>query len=1026
MDAAGEDKESRRGKQQRRDSLAALVSSGVFSLRKSWWETKSTDEEGKTKPAEPDVSSMQGLKPLSSSTGSLLVKPRDTAVPDQLSKPSSSEVAPNGNAAAASSKGEESFWGKLVKKQSASPEGIGRRQELLGSIRADEVEDAPPALGQLACDCENDQSMQAPSSNPRLLQTVIPERSRPSRPTVSDGGHEPAGIQLFQPAQSFVAMEVQGLGTAQLVTNDDLLNKSNTDSPSKAVEEVIEELLLDVCTTLVPVSGPVAAEPTPENSFPSILPQHRPCKLRKEPAIVNCNAQAAHLFAPTDDQDQPADLLTSPRAHNANEVRSPSPAPFAYSSASSNSPIGLLNAESVAETSRSTEKLPSPDVPAVEGVDRSDDQWSSLTGQDVARNQRTNSCEVDKSLTEHGADNVDSAPSSTLLPAQDGTAAISAHVHVQGLDSGDFLDTSCPTPEYFNRLVEYGQRAMNNQVLHSQPCQSSRSPLAAIASPLEISALGAAPAPVYSPSGGLFRSLQPISLNDLDDSFDFELQDVPPLESTPSPVSKAKRRSSASPFVRESIPLFVRGSFEITGGLDEQSLDDIAPKHHHNRTRNMASTLGTLAEDTAACFDPPVLTPLEVKAVPNNGNGRVSPPIATSKASPILPSSLQRAATGLRNPGVILRSNGATPGAHSALKSAVMKSTPERQMATPTAQLSLLPIDLAVNLPLVDSSPFLDDFSDGGDYAGETERVLQFLSSTPEHLGKTTMPSPVLPNSAASYNSNPGSEAFSPSAVHILQMQVGMLVQKVADMEGTLAKFTKENEELKDQVRTYEFEKAAYKADDEFERQGRLYAEEELNTWKLKMAEVEVELENSRELHNAELQTWEQEKSALMKELASVKAATAEQLQLAATERDAANKNWEEASKKLLAVEMENARLQQSNAAAHQKLAESEHRRASENEKLNKKLMAAVEKLTSVETDKAKAVQQYQEECKKWKLKYDSEKERHRLQQHEAMKKVAESDLQVKQLMQAVEQSKKENAELMQMCHELLLKAEKR
>jgi len=184
--------------------------------------------------------------------------------------------------------------------------------------------------------------------------------------------------------------------------------------------------------------------------------------------------------------------------------------------------------------------------------------------------------------------------------------------------------------------------------------------------------------------------------------------------------------------------------------------------------------------------------------------------------------------------------------------SSTMYPTAPASWATPMAQLSALPLDLAVNMPLGDTSPFVDDWSgETLNIAEEAKKLMSALvAATPAPVYNGAEPSKTTPGPAAYHVSSMLSQtppSMSPAAAQMLEMQIQVMVQKLAEAEEKAARLEKDNEALRDQIQIVQFEKAMHMEDDtEMERNARLYAEEQLAAAKQEAAALEGHLREQR------------------------------------------------------------------------------------------------------------------------------------------------------------------------------------
>lgn len=165
------------------------------------------------------------------------------------------------------------------------------------------------------------------------------------------------------------------------------------------------------------------------------------------------------------------------------------------------------------------------------------------------------------------------------------------------------------------------------------------------------------------------------------DMLDLEEEDTFSLTGPPSPLStgrRTRRRGSGAPFsaagsgprggaggasMRESMPLFVRASYQVEGGtLDDERLEDIAPfRHLHHATAAADAAAAVEAADSSATLLPiqeaSLATVAESHASPASsasskpGRYQPTPPPQGQQRSAVKPSSSIRSRSGeLRKP----------------------------------------------------------------------------------------------------------------------------------------------------------------------------------------------------------------------------------------------------------------------------------------------------------------------------------------------------------------------------------------
>ncbi|KAG1655089.1 hypothetical protein FOA52_004229 [Chlamydomonas sp. UWO 241] len=159
--------------------------------------------------------------------------------------------------------------------------------------------------------------------------------------------------------------------------------------------------------------------------------------------------------------------------------------------------------------------------------------------------------------------------------------------------------------------------------------------------------------------------------------------------------------------------------------------------------------------------------------------------------------------------------------------------------ATPLARMAAMPVGAAAQLPLMDSSPFgLEDWPDNGmgDISEEARKLFSSLADDGRaaSLGmgiQVNHRTPVGYSAAGAPGVAAGRSAPmpSPNTVQVLEMQLGMMVSKLAEAESRQARVDRENEGLRDQLATVQFQCGMpTEGADDMERQARQCAEEQL------------------------------------------------------------------------------------------------------------------------------------------------------------------------------------------------------
>ncbi|GBF88465.1 hypothetical protein Rsub_01178 [Raphidocelis subcapitata] len=184
-----------------------------------------------------------------------------------------------------------------------------------------------------------------------------------------------------------------------------------------------------------------------------------------------------------------------------------------------------------------------------------------------------------------------------------------------------------------------------------------------------------------------------------------------------------------------------------------------------------------------------------------------------------------------------------------------------RLEGTPFVQAAAADVDAARRAPLVDSSPFDLGDMDTMVFREDLEKVCQNLAGSPggspaaAAAGGPPSPSaaaPQAPGSPAAAAAAAAAAALAAGAVAgadaLLVAQLRVMTQKAAGFERQLREAQVEGEQLKEQLATLEFEKTELGQQDEFEREARLFAEEQLATAQREGAGLRQQLATHQQL----------------------------------------------------------------------------------------------------------------------------------------------------------------------------------
>eukprot|EP00798_Chlamydomonas_sp_ICE-L_P020972 gene20972-27828_t len=385
--------------------------------------------------------------------------------------------------------------------------------------------------------------------------------------------------------------------------------------------------------------------------------------------------------------------------------------------------------------------------------------------------------------------------------------------------------------------------------------------------------------------------------------------------------------------------------------------------------------------------------------------------------------------------------------------------------STPMARMAALPMEAALHAPLLDSSPFTMDGDDwGGEtmcfaeeakklmdaLAGELDNQASMLTLCLPHAermltcphaylmldaleGSSATPMPPVAMSQLT----PGNKvAVSPSSVQMMEMQIQMLVTRLAAAEEKFSASEKTVEQLRDQIHTMQFEKSMTmnEGDSDLEREARLCAEELLAVAKVQNSALESEVRSQSralaESHSAvsaltqEKAAWAKEKKDLETALYKAKAeadsmaAHADSLEARLMTKEG---NCADLSTQISAQERQSIELKKALAAKEAECSAAQKSGAAANVQLQK----ALESWTATQVQNSK---QNTEEAHKLAVTAAT-LTRVQCERDSLSKRLAElstqADGQTTQLKEKLAASKKENGELLAMCHQLLEQVER-
>ncbi|KAF5836912.1 hypothetical protein DUNSADRAFT_5243 [Dunaliella salina] len=369
---------------------------------------------------------------------------------------------------------------------------------------------------------------------------------------------------------------------------------------------------------------------------------------------------------------------------------------------------------------------------------------------------------------------------------------------------------------------------------------------------------------------------------------------------------------------------------------------------------------------------------------------------------------------------VVTPGQAAAPAGHGHIPTAVMPTLPA-SLNTPMAMMQQLPMEMAVNAPLLDQgSPFSEmDFGmDTTNIAEEAKRLMQSLAGTPPDfkfpsLGVSQQVTPVTSQAHPTHSRTPVGEGagktpaggaghysgpllglegsdISPGQAGFLETQNRMLMERLVTAEERAQAAERQVEQLRDQIKTINFgDMLQENGAGDMEHEARLYAEEQLQVSK---AEVSGMQETVRNMQQAltDTKATNSSQAAELKELRASSAKDRQQLgqllgQVAQLEAE-------------LAVEREQARKMGADlSATRQKLTHAELAEAS------KQATAMQASITKLQADKDS-------------LKRDGAAVYARAKAGESQAAAYKAD---------VQRLKQENGELVRMAEELMCSFEK-
>ncbi|GAX80587.1 hypothetical protein CEUSTIGMA_g8024.t1 [Chlamydomonas eustigma] len=426
-------------------------------------------------------------------------------------------------------------------------------------------------------------------------------------------------------------------------------------------------------------------------------------------------------------------------------------------------------------------------------------------------------------------------------------------------------------------------------------------------------------------------------------------------------------------------------------------------------------------------------------------------PVASARASPL--SSAEKAALAAQNQSTshvaaAVATTPTPPAATAASMAARLAALMPSSWATPLAQMAALPVEAALRIPLGDASPFgLEDWSnENSNIAEEARKLFSTLAVGEGGQKGKGLRTPV--NVMASHLGNlMGSHVGivplpSPNSVQVLEMQVQMMLQKLADAEGQQAALEKENEGLRDQLRTMEFQSVMpSEGVDDMERQARQCAEEQLALMAQQLQAAEevvgrLKKEASESNQQSAAMQWklEEERVAYSVEVETLKFKLNEVTQ----ERDASFAEAQSLAAQLSSKAKECDTFQSTLLSEQRRLEELQQvARAKDaecsllqrmNADTSAKLQKALENLTTVQVSQRRQAAESESKTAALgsalsRIQHDRDNVSQELSA--ATLRLKEAESQMLKMREQLAASGKENKELLGICNELLSQVEK-
>ncbi|KAI8462614.1 MAG: hypothetical protein J3K34DRAFT_527615 [Monoraphidium minutum] len=372
---------------------------------------------------------------------------------------------------------------------------------------------------------------------------------------------------------------------------------------------------------------------------------------------------------------------------------------------------------------------------------------------------------------------------------------------------------------------------------------------------------------------------------------------------------------------------------------------------------------------------------------------------------------------------------GRAPGAATAAAAAAAAGGGllDRRAASPSAAAAI-DVDAARHAPLVDSSPFDLDSMDTMVFREDLDKVcLKLSADSPAPPSKPAAAAPAAPPAAAA--SGGGMEDV------LLAAQLRVMTQKAAGFERQLRQAQVEGEQLKEQLATLEFEKTELGQQDEFEREARLFAEDQVKAAQRELAGLRQQVTSHQDMlaeTKCELQLLQERQRDAEGAWAHEREGLRAMAQQAASERDAALDRLNFQDMKLTALGGANSELQAA-LAAEQARCEAAARQL---EAKDQDLARAAQELEEARAHTEKAVCSAQVMAEQAAAKSDADGARlgealaaaaaaAQVQHYSLLKqKYTQKSSALKEALAKVAAKEAENGELMAMCDQLLQQQE--